>query len=209
MLATVEEWGLHPREDSTEFCNRSSNFLFLNMTMLSSALFKHKEHRHSLGTWWKHCFGLEVEWKLVFFILTDTNTTAVSLRELISHSQQLLKCVIAHCLSEACCGTCDTIMRVSAPEMENEIRLLMLVYFCALPPGSDSLRRCHWLGFCDRALNCASIFMLGEALQRQVVLRVGLIQFSECCRQHNANLFSPPLREEVTSAQGSWNKYQC
>lgn len=140
-----------------------------------------------------------------FPILSETNKSASE--SLISHSQELLKCIIARWLSKACCSTCDTIMRVLTVKMENEILLPTLVYFGESPPGSG-LRHCHWLGFCDRALNWASIFMLRETLQRQVVLRVGLIQFTECCLQQKANLFSPPLREEVTSAQGSRNKYQ-
>lgn len=114
-----------------------------------------------------------------FPTLSKTNKSPSE--NLISHSQELLKCIIARWLSKACCGTRDTIMRVLTVEMENEILLPTLVYFCESPPGSDGLRRCHWLGFCDRALNWASIFMLRETLQRQVVLRVGLIQFTECC----------------------------
>ena len=179
MLATGKEWRLHSRKDLNNVSKWSQ---FLDMVTLSSALFKHKGHWHLLGTWWKPCFGLEWEWKLVFSLFLPTQTQQPWVWEPDITQSVSLKCIIARWLSEACCGTCDTIMRVSSLEMENKILLLLLVYFCELPPGSDSLRRCHWLGLCDRALNCASIFMLGEALQRQVVLRVGLIQFTECCR---------------------------
>lgn len=114
-----------------------------------------------------------------FPILSKTNKSPSE--SLISHSQELLKCIIARWSSKTCSGTRDTIMRVLTVETENETLLPTLVFFCESPLGSDSLRHCHRLGFCDRALNWASIFMLRETLQRQVVLRVGLIQFTECC----------------------------